>query len=245
MKECYFLTSKKSKKARVIFETLTYTLFRRSVEKVPLKRIICGITGLTVLYNLREFLSELIFINGKLMSENETYKIINSCTHLIFAMLIPYAILIFTNFKVFQTLKNLSFEQNNADLRISMFKAKFCIYVVVTFIFCHSFKAIGSQGIYGLYSVLSLHKHHLKCVPLWVESIDAISWLLIVVNSSSTFYVYVWVKKKTLQFPYSKSPKSTDEEEGHFPFVETQVWKHESSKAKNLCALESGIIFVY
>merc|ERR1711860_340248 len=130
MKECYFLTSKKSKKARVIFVTRTYTLFRRSVEKVPLKRIICGITGLTVLYNLREFLSELIFINGKLMSENETYKIINSCTHLIFAMLIPYAILIFTNFKVFQTLKNLSFEQNNADLRISMFKAKFCIYVV-------------------------------------------------------------------------------------------------------------------
>ena len=41
--------------------------------------------------------------------------------------------------------------------------------------------------------------------------------------SSSTFYVYVWVKKKTLQFPDSRSPKSTDEEEGHFPFVETQV----------------------
>ena len=85
-------------------------------------------------------------------------------------------------------------------------------------------KAIGSQGIYGLYSVLYLDKHPLKCVPLWVERIDAISWLLIVVNSSSTFYVYVWVKKKTLQFPDSKSPKTTDEEmNGHFPFVETQV----------------------
>lgn len=176
-------------------------LLRRSVEQVPIQRIIWGITGMTVVYNLREFLAELIYIDGKLMSENETYKIVNSIMHLVFTMMIPYAILIFTNFKVYQTLRIVATQiERDIDnaLRISMFKAKFCVYLVITFIVCHSFKVIGSQGIYGLYSVLYLHKHPLETVPLWVESIDAISWLLIVVNSSSTFYVYMWVKKKTL-----------------------------------------------
>ena len=121
-----------------------FKIFRRNVEKVPLKRIIGAITGMTVLYNLREFCSELYKINGEPLSKNETYKIVNSCIHLIFTILIPYVILIFTNCKVYQILRSLSLEQKNADLRISMFKAKFCIYVVMTFIFCHSFKGMKS-----------------------------------------------------------------------------------------------------
>lgn len=203
---------------------LTIHQYRRNVEKVPLKRIILGITGMTVVYNLREFCAELMTINGKIMSEDHTYKLVNCLIHLIFTIVIPYTILIVTNFKVYQTLRILAKqseqEEIDHDLKISIFKAKFCIFVVMTFIFCHSFKAVGSQGFYGLYSVLHLNKHAIKDVPHWVESIDAFSWLLIVFNSSSTFYVYAWVKRKTNSERKRKITLSTPE--AH-PLEETQV----------------------
>ena len=60
---------------------------------------------------------------------------------------------------------------NSEQLKNSVFKAKFCIYVAITFIICHSFKAVGVQGFYGLYAVETLNRHHLEKVPQWVESI--------------------------------------------------------------------------
>ena len=50
-------------------------------------------------------MAELVFVNGKLLSANPTYAIVNLIIHLVFTMIIPYVTLIYTNFMVVKCLK--------------------------------------------------------------------------------------------------------------------------------------------
>ena len=131
------------------------------MDKVPLWKILATIVSFSVVYNLREFFAESVVFDGKLLGANPTYQLVNLIIHLLFAMLIPYAIMIFTNYMVIKQLKQKSrfFKKQIDDdsLETPLFKAKFSTYVVFLFILCHSFKAIGVQGFYGLYAVRIVH----------------------------------------------------------------------------------------
>ena len=131
------------------------------MDKVPLWKTLATIVSFSVVYNLREFFAESVVFDGKLLGANPTYQLVNLIIHLLFAMLIPYAIMIFTNYMVIKQLKQKSrfFKKQIDDdsLETPLFKAKFSTYVVFLFILCHSFKAIGVQGFYGLYAVRIFH----------------------------------------------------------------------------------------
>ena len=42
-------------------------------------------------------------------------------------------------------------------------------------------------------------------VPNWIELIDGFSWLLVVVNCSSSYYVYKWTDKRVRKQQYCLS----------------------------------------
>ena len=48
---------------------------RKNYEKIPVKRIIWGILLTSLIYNFREFLAEMIYVDGKLLSLNPTYRL--------------------------------------------------------------------------------------------------------------------------------------------------------------------------
>ena len=128
------------------------------MEKIPFWKILLSICSFSILYNLREFIAEPVHdMENKPLSLHPIYAAVNVTIHFIFTMIIPYTSLIFTNFKVYQKLKQkmkfLSCGTMDKNLKRSLFKAKFSKYLVYSFIFCHSFKAIGVQGFYGLYAV--------------------------------------------------------------------------------------------
>ena len=140
-----------------IYILINFLFFIRNVEEIPLWKILLTIIGFSILYMVREFVAESVFVNGKLLSANPTYAIFNLIIHLLFTMIIPYVTLIYTNYMVVKFLKAksrfLQRQISDNSLETPLFKAKFSTYVVFTFIFCHSFKAIGVQGFYGLYTV--------------------------------------------------------------------------------------------
>ena len=63
------------------------------MDKVPLWKILATIVSFAVVYNLREFVAESVVFDGKLLGANPTYQLVNLIIHLLFAMLIPYALL--------------------------------------------------------------------------------------------------------------------------------------------------------
>ena len=153
---------------------------------------------------LRELFAEVIFIDDKLLNENHTYRLTTVLVNIIFFILLPFAVLIFTNVKVYQTLKimkgKLQKDLNDQRLKRSVFKAKFSIIVAVTFIISHFSKIIGEQGIYGLYVTMADKGHHMNSfsVPYGIRICDGLAfWILTVLNSALPYYVYKWLERRS------------------------------------------------
>ena len=138
--------------------------------------------------------------NRNVLNMNPTYRIVSVIINLVLYIFLPTVLLTFTNMKVYQKIKihSKNMERNLSDrsLRDSVLKAKFCILVAILFVISNASKAIGAQGFYSLCAVIK-GKNYLFCMPYWVKLCDAFAYqILTVLNSSSNYYVYKWLKKR-------------------------------------------------
>ena len=61
------------------------------------------------------------------------------------------------------------------------------------------------MSIHIQFQTIKQRKHPLDDVPHWIELIDGFSWLLVVVNCSSSYYVYKWTNKRVRKQQFALS----------------------------------------
>ena len=186
----------------ISFVPFIYTF--RFVDKIPLWGVIGFITFGAVLTGLRECLAEIIKVNGVVLNKDPTFRIIIVLFNIIFYILLPFGVMLFTNWKVYQNLKimldQMQKDLNDQRLKKPVFKAKFSIFVAITFIISQVSKLIGRQGFYGLYITWHGDGHYLKATyySMGIKIWDAVAyWILTVLNSALPFYAYKWLEKRS------------------------------------------------
>ena len=130
----FILHFSNSSNPKIIFKNperhllINFLFFIRNVEEIPLWKILLTIIGFSILYIVREFVAESVFVNGKLLSANPTYAIVNLIIHLLFTLFIPYVTLTYTNYMVIKCLKakNIYFQRqiNDNSLETPLFKGR-------------------------------------------------------------------------------------------------------------------------
>jgi len=172
---------------------------RRSLERYHVAWIITPVILFSLAYNLPRFFELQVYQDEY---SNSTHVIPTDMRmhHLyvhiyivwinLFVMgIIPYALLITLNIWIFRKLWTIKHERRNGnEVRLSLFYAKLCFFVVAVFVLSHSIRWI--PNICELYLTVTGKEINTNW-PYTIQVFSHFSHLMLVFNSSINFYIYL------------------------------------------------------
>jgi len=175
----------------------------RSLEKYHCFWIITPVILFSLVYNLPRFFELEVYQNDyhnstqivpTAMRMHHLYVHIYIVWINLFVMgIIPYATLITLNIWIFQKLWTMRHERRNEiGVRLSLFYAKLCFFVVAVFVLSHSIRWI--PNICELYLTVTGKEINTNW-PYTIQVFSHFSHLMLVFNSSINFYIYLVLQK--------------------------------------------------